>query len=735
MRLLPSFWRRSHLRSTRHSGGQAGGSRFKAGTKKAIIGVVLLVVALISALSLISLAGPMGEGLLGVMRLSFGWVRWLAPAVLFLFGLELLHPAFKLLERGRWVGVGLLLVGLLGLSHIVGVTEEAASQVAADGGGGGYLGMALSLPVRVGLGGLAAGILFLGIVTIGVFLTFDWSFTDPGNWVRRFIWRRPGGTGTDSDSWDGNASGEPAPRFKVNTMAPSSGKPDVVRIRMQQQQEEQQKAKARQLLKSANRAYKPPSLDLLHSSVGRPDSGNIKDNAQKIQRTLEQFGIAVTMGEVNVGPTVTQYTLRPDEGIKLSRITALQNDLALALAAHPIRIEAPIPHKNLVGIEVPNREVSLVRLRDLLASREFKQAESPLTFTIGKDVAGGTVVDTLERLPHLLLAGATGSGKSVSINTLLLALLYRNSPAILRLILVDPKRVELSVYDGIPHLLTPVIVEPAKTINALKWAVREMEDRYRILSETRARNLLSYNTNNPDKALPFIVIVIDELADLMAKYARDVEGATVRLSQMARAVGIHLVLATQRPSVNVITGLIKANIPTRIAFHVASQIDSRTILDVGGAEKLLGNGDMLYLSSELGKPRRLQGAFVSEEEVQRVVEALKEGIEEEPVYDETIVERPREGGIFGGDGEADDVLFEEAKRVVIQSGKASASLLQRRLRVGYARAARLLDMLQEHNIVGSGEGNKPREVLVASATEEGAEVATYDGYDTEEASK
>ncbi len=722
MRLLPSFWRRSS-RNTRTGG-------FKSETKRAIVGVVLLVVALIAALSLISLAGPTGQGLLGIMRLSFGWVRWLVPAVLLLFGLELLHPAFKLLERWRWVGVGLLFVGLLGLSHLIGVAEEEALQVADEGGGGGYLGMALSFPVRVGLGGLAAGILFFGVVAVGSFLTFDLSFTDLSAWFRRFILRRSSGVAVHG--LEGTISDEPAPRFKVNTMAPSTGKPDVVRIRMQQQQEEQQKAKARQLLKSANRAYKPPSLDLLHSSVGRPDSGNIKDNAQKIQRTLEQFGIAVTMGEVNVGPTVTQYTLRPDEGIKLSRITALQNDLALALAAHPIRIEAPIPHKNLVGIEVPNREVSLVRLRDLLAAKEFKQSESPLTFTIGKDVAGGTIVDTLERLPHLLLAGATGSGKSVSINTLLLALLYRNSPAILRLILVDPKRVELSVYDGTPHLLTPVIIEPSKTINALKWAVREMEDRYRTLSESRARNLLSYNTNNPDKALPFIVIVIDELADLMSKYAREVEGAIVRLSQMARAVGIHLVLATQRPSVNVITGLIKANIPTRIAFHVASQVDSRTILDVAGAEKLLGNGDMLYLSSELGKPRRLQGAFVSEEEVHRVVEALKEGSEEEPTYDETIVQMPREGVSMGMSGEADDALFEEAKRVVIQSGKASASLLQRRLRVGYARAARLLDMLQEHNIVGSGEGNKPREVLVRSAAEEVAKVPTYDEYDTAE---
>lgn len=676
----------------------------KPATKKAISGTLLLVFSVITGLSFLHLAGPTGTLLLVGLRKLLGWMAYVLPLITILLGLELLRPSLVPIARSRWVGIGLLLIGLLGSGHLLAASLPDALQAAAEGRGGGYLGFMLTYPLSTLLSPIASGVLFVAALLIGIMLTFNLSLHD--------IWRglRLKAAGTTEEVGE-DTGGADIPRFHVNTMATNVAKPDVVQVRLQQQEEEQQKAKARQIFRSANRAYKPPSLDLLHSSIGRPDSGNIKENAAKIKRTLENFGIAVSMGEVNVGPTVTQYTLRPEEGIKLSRITALQNDLALALAAHPIRIEAPIPKKNLVGIEIPNKEVSLVRLRDLLSSKEFRRSESPLTIALGKDVAGVTVGTTLERMPHLLLAGATGSGKSVCINTLLLALLYRNSPAVMRLILVDPKRVELNIYDGIPHLLTPVIIDSAKTINALKWAVKEMDRRYRLLSESRARNLLSYNTSHPDDTIPFIVIVIDELADLMAKHGRDVEAAIVRLSQMARAVGVHLVLATQRPSVNVITGLIKANIPSRIAFHVASQIDSRTILDMAGAEKLLGNGDMLYLSSEMAKPRRLQGAFISEEEVQRVVEAIKANTEE-PSYDDSIVAPGRDASGLIGEGGFDDDLFEEAKRVVMQAGKASASLLQRRLRVGYARAARLLDMLQEQNIIGSGEGNKPREVLV-----------------------
>ena len=369
-----------------------------------------------------------------------------------------------------------------------------------------------------------------------------------------------------------------------------------------------------------------------------------------------------------------------------------------------------------MGIEIPNKAPSLVRLRGLLTSHEFKEAETPLAFPMGLDVSGKVVVESLARLPHLLIAGATGSGKSVCIHSLLISWLFRNSPEALKLILVDPKRVELTPYNGIPHLLSPVIVDTEKTINALKWAIEEMEIRYRLLEDSGSRNLPSFNLNNPTEAKPYIVIVIDELADLMVKHAREVEGPIVRLSQMARAVGIHLVLATQRPSVNVLTGLIKANVSSRVAFTVASQVDSRTILDMAGAEKLVGRGDMLYLAGDRARPVRIQGGFVSEEEVRNVVDVIKAS--GDPEYDASITSVVRGVGSGGSQGgRADDPLFEEAKKLVQQAGKASASLLQRRLSIGYARAARLLDMLEDKQVIGVAEGNKPRSVLMEASSE------------------
>jgi len=418
------------------------------------------------------------------------------------------------------------------------------------------------------------------------------------------------------------------------------------------------------------------------------------------------------MGEVSVGPTVTQYTLKPAEGVKLSSITALHNDLALALAAHPIRIEAPIPGKALVGIEVPNKTVATVRLHELVASEDFKKRKSNLMISLGKDVAGNGWLADLGKMPHLLIAGATGSGKSVCINALIVSFLYQNTPDDLRFIMVDPKRVELPTYNGIPHLLTTVITEVKKTVNALNWALGEMDKRLGLLSKFGKKNLATFNKEVTGQHLPHIVIIIDELADIMAAATRDVEMAIIRLSQMARSAGIHLVVATQRPSVDVITGLIKANIPTRIAFRVASQMDSRTILDTGGAEKLIGNGDMLYLAPEIGKPKRLQGVYLSEKEIAGVVDYLKshndEGV---TAYDETITEHQSAAGYAGSDGEDDDLL-PEAIEVVKQTGKASATLLQRRLKVGYPRAARLLDIMEEKGFIGSGEGAKTREVYM-----------------------
>jgi len=418
------------------------------------------------------------------------------------------------------------------------------------------------------------------------------------------------------------------------------------------------------------------------------------------------------MGKTSTGPTVTQYTLKPQEGVKLSQIISLSNDLALALAAHPVRIEAPIPGKSLVGIEVPNSVIATVGLREVLQSRKFRQErKSNLTLALGKDVSGAVYIANLETMPHLLIAGATGSGKSVCINSIIISLLYQNSPDELKFILVDPKRVELSIYNGTPHLLTPVITNAKKTINALKWAAQEMDRRYDILAQADRRNIEDYNKNVRDY-LPYIIIIIDELADLMSLAAKEVEALIVRLAQMARAVGIHLILATQRPSVNVLTGLIKANITARIAFAVASQTDSRTILDSGGAEKMLGRGDMLFINAEMSKPKRLQGAFVSDKERKRIIKFLQE--KSEPDYLQEITEK-KNGfsvpGISAVDEDGDELL-DQARELIIKAGKASASYLQRHLRIGYARAARILDLLEAEGVIGPVDGAKPRELLI-----------------------
>jgi len=471
--------------------------------------------------------------------------------------------------------------------------------------------------------------------------------------------------------------------------------------------------------------YKSPSLDLLSSSDQKPSTGDIEYSSLVIKRTLANFGIQVEMGEVNIGPTVTQYTLRPAEGVKLSKIVSLSSDLSLALAAHPIRIEAPIPGKSLVGIEVPNKTRAEVRLKELMSSEEFQHSFSPLFFPLGKDVAGSPVFTDLEKMPHLLVAGSTGSGKTIFLQSLILSLIYKNSPQILRLILVDPKRVEFPIYSPLPHLLSPVIFNAQKTVNVLNWLIGEMERRFEVLSEVKMRDIQGYNNLMSKNSklreeygiMPYIVLIIDELADLMAAKGREIEAGIVRLSQLARAVGIHLVVATQRPSVDVITGLIKANLTSRVAFQVATQVDSRTILDTSGAETLLGSGDMLFVSSEFGKPKRIQGCFVSQKEVKKVIDFIirenvpreKEEIEERLLHH--LEETPETTTSFSESG-FEDPLYEEAKRVVTEYKKASASLLQRRLKIGYARAARLLDMLEERGVVGPPDGAKPREVYI-----------------------
>jgi S-DNA-T family DNA segregation ATPase FtsK/SpoIIIE len=475
--------------------------------------------------------------------------------------------------------------------------------------------------------------------------------------------------------------------------------------------------------KFLGKKFQPPPINLLETDKGKPSVGDIKANANIIKRTLQNFNINIEMTEVCIGPSVTQYALKPAEGIKLSRITALNNDLALALASHPIRIEAPIPGKSLVGIEVPNRLASLVGLRRLLGEDDFQKSEKPLLFALGRNVAGQPVYISLSKMPHLLIAGATGSGKSVSVHALMMSLLYRHSPLDLQILAIDPKRVELNIYNNLPHLLSPVITDAKKAIMSLKWATREMERRYEVLLNAGARDIFSYRKKANGNKMPYIIIIIDELADIMATYPREFEASIVRLAQMSRAVGIHLVVSTQRPSVEVITGLIKANITTRIAFQVASQVDSRTILDMAGAERLLGNGDMLYLSGDSSKPRRIQGAFVSEREVKSVVDYLIKQYEDLDLDEVNLGNGDiRQSSMFDETtddlmDEENDELYEEARSLVIEAGKASSSYLMRRLRIGYARSARLLDMLEERNVVGPPDGSKAREVLVEKPEE------------------
>lgn len=687
-----------------------------SGTRRGIIIILLFLIAVLSILSFFGLAGRVGEFLENILGIIFGWGAYLVPLILLLVGYLLIFPEKYPLKTANYLGLFLLDLSLSGIFHLFVPLEEAVSAV-GEGKGGGYLGLVVSLPLLKIMGIWASAIVLIALLFISVLIVFSTSLErviERGGLVGRllrgvrqfFIGLKVKFTKPQEEK----ALEEETQEFRAKKITSDilSDKPPL------ELKTEGAKSALEQMAifpkKSLKRKIDIP-LDLLEESNVKPTSGDIKMNMEKIRRTLANFGIEVEMGETNVGPTVTQYTLRPSEGVKLSQIVTLQNDIALALAAHPIRIEAPIPGKSLVGIEVPNQKIAVVKLKEILISDAFKERKSELTIALGKDVAGHSWVADLDAMPHLLIAGATGSGKSVCINSIILSLVYQNSPENLKLILVDPKRVELTIYNGLPHLLTPVITEVDKTINALKWIVNEMDRRFRLLSEGGKRDIRSFNGELKEQ-LPYIVVIIDELADLMSVAALEVETAIIRLAQMARAVGIHLVVATQRPSVDVITGLIKANITSRIAFTVASSTDSRTIIDYSGAEKLLGRGDMLYVSAELSKPKRLQGAYVTEREIKNIVDFLrKKGA---PAYQEEITEKivpsPEiEGGWLK---EENEELLNEAKEVIMKAQKASASLLQRRLRIGYARAARILDVLEERGIIGPADGAKPREVYL-----------------------
>ena len=613
-------------------------------------------------------------------------------------------------------------------------------DIASKDHAGGFLGKVLSTPL-VALFDTYASIVFLGaLLIISLLIMFDTKpdfilfFKNIWNFIRG---KKEGNEEEDEDE-EINPSSIPALGEEEESEPVSEKIKKTLGIVKKENTEkiEEEEMPIKKRRTGLVSTYVPPPLSLLEEDQGKPNTGDIKANANIIKRTLLNFGIEVEMDEITIGPTVTRYALKPAEGIKLSRIVGLQNDLALSLAAHPIRIEAPIPGKSLVGIEIPNKSKSIVGLATLLSDDKFQNSSKPLTTALGRNISGKAIFGNLAKMPHILVAGTTGSGKSVTIHSMITSLLYRNGPDDLKLILIDPKRVELTLYNNIPHLLTPVITEAKKTILALKWAAKEMDRRYDILEAESVRDVESYHTNifgkNKKKTttnaegietevsadrLPYIVIVIDELADIMSSYPRELESAIVRLAQMSRAVGIHLILSTQRPEVNVITGLIKANIPARVALKVSSQIDSRTILDAGGAEKLLGAGDMLYSSGE-AQPERLQSAFISESEVKKVVNYLADAYKDEISAEITLTSGSIsadksifESTLEDGDTEDDDEMYEEARACVIEAGKASTSYLQRKLKLGYARAARLMDVLEERGVIGPGDGAKPREVL------------------------
>lgn len=675
-------------------------------TKHSVLAVLSFATFAILLFSLFGKAGIFGDYIKEFLTSLFGRGFFIAPITFFFIGVSFLKAFKTKILLGAFLGVALFFLSSLGILDLI-----------FGSFGGGYVGFLVSYPVLRLFDYWVSIILFLALFLVSFLIMLNASF----KFERK---DKMGVKQKEKNTEDETDEGEAEEIDEENETEGSEEEPESLTEEIFPLKADQPWAENFKPKKQFSLKYVPPPLDLLEDDKGTPSSGDVKANANIIKRTLQNFGIDVEMFEVNVGPSVTQYTLKPAEGIKLSRITALQSDLSLALAAHPLRIEAPIPSKSLVGIEVPNRSIALVGLRSLLSTPEF-QGSYPLTVIFGRDVSGLPIFADIAKMPHLLIAGATGSGKSITIHTLITSLLYKNSPEFLRFLLIDPKRVELSIYNEIPHLLTPVIVDSKKAVMSLRWAVKEMERRYEILSDAGARDIISYNSKmlkknqsivRQEEIIPNILIIIDELADLMSTYPREVEASIVRLAQMSRAVGIHLIVSTQRPSVEVITGLIKANITSRLALQVASQVDSRTILDMSGAEKLLGNGDMLYLAGDTSKPKRVQGAFISEKEIKRVSSFIIDQAEkfdtEEIEIDSKIPSSSFNANDDSFDDSEDDELFESARELVIEAGKASASLLQRRLRVGYARAARLIDMLEERGVVGPGDGAKPREILI-----------------------
>jgi len=725
--------------------------------KRSIYILIMIIIGALGVLGIFNAAGIVGVYISLGLEMVFGWGKVIIPFMIIILGVILFNDERFDVRGSNYFGLILLIISSETLMQLF-VNRDFWGTSIEDGIGGGYIGLFVAENSLNLMGIYASWITFVCLFIISLILTFNTSFSGlfgrdsflaklfyPFYFVVEKIVSYK--ENRELKKLEQEDDEEVEEEIELDEVEEVDDEEDIEEEELQSEEEVLDEESGDDLPEPqfntkvvgaapslADRAVNDVLADTswwqstgveikipvnaLTGGKDKPKSGDIKTNTEIIHSTLANFNIPVDMGEVAVGPTVTQYTFKPTEGVKLAKITGLSNDLALALAAHPIRIEAPIPGKSLVGVEVPNETKAIVTLRELLKSKEYEERDNDLMVALGKDVSGKPWLYNVAKMPHLLVAGATNSGKSVCLNTIIVSLLYQNTPDNLRFIMVDPKRVELPIYDGIPYLLTPVITDVDKTVNALKWCLKEMDRRYETLQKKRKKNIQSYNEVVEDK-MPYIVFIIDELADLMVIAAKEIETAIIRLAQMARAVGIHLILATQRPSVDVITGLIKANMPSRIAFSVASGTDSRTILDSLGAEKLLGRGDMLFATAEISKPVRIQGAYVSDSDIKKIIRLIKKkGGETKYVEDVTDDHKVRGIGGSGPDSansepNGGDARLEEAKEVVINDQKASASYLQRKLSVGYARAAKLLDLLEEIGVVGPANGSKPREILIS----------------------
>lgn len=691
---------------------------------RGVCAVLAVALGLFLALAAFEIGGNVGELLYTALFALLGYGYMLLPVSLLLLAGALVRSFQNRFGAVEIISIGVFLLSGLGL---VAVTLPER---------GGIVGGAIASLLIAAIGKAATVIFLIAFIVVAVILAFDIHLSS-------LIGALRGKRATEDLLEDGEMEIAGLPDDEEDEEQPededsTEDAPEPPAPKISTMEKPQHDEGGFPIIAASTTIYNPPPVSILSKNKGKPEVGDVKSNANLIQRTLQNFGIQVQMDEVSIGPTVTRYAMKPAEGVRLSKIVALQSNLELALAASPIRIEAPIPGKALVGIEVPNISRTTLGMAPLFTDPGFTQSDKPLLVALGRSITGQAHFADIARMPHLLVAGTTGAGKSVCIHDFVVSLLYRAGPERLRFIMVDPKRVELTLYNSIPHLLTPVITDAKKAILALKWLAKEMDRRYNVLETEKVRDIGSYHENVvkpalekgiPDgeqmpEAMPYIVLIIDELADIMQTYPRELEAGIVRLAQMSRAVGIHLILSTQRPSVKVITGLIKANIPSRVAFQVSSQIDSRTILDMGGAEELLGAGDMLFLSNEMSKPRRIQGGYISETEVKKVVafvaknnDAPLSGVD---FSDGSDGSKPAPNSIFSAmeDEDVDDDKYAEAKAAVLEAGKASTSYLQRKLGIGYSRAARLIDILEEKGVIGPGSGAKPREVIGAGNADE-----------------